>query len=97
MIGFVSGGIIASFYKWVTAEQPRFAMLGKGTVAAVTTFLFCAFTGPVIVIDYALQAARSAPRPAAIFIGGAMVAALWSCCSGIVMLQFILSLRDSFA
>ncbi len=54
-VGFVASGIAASFYKMVTHEPARFAMLGSGWFAAVATFLFCAVTGPAIVMDMVIK------------------------------------------
>ena len=61
-VGFVAAGIAASFYKMVTSEAARFALLGQGWLAAVSTFLFFAVTGPAIIMDGALKR-RSAARP----------------------------------
>ncbi|MEJ0013224.1 MAG: hypothetical protein WDM94_11515 [Bauldia sp.] len=44
-VGFVASGVAASFYKMMTAEAPRFALLGKGITALAVTFILCAVTG----------------------------------------------------
>ena len=92
-IGFVAAGIAASFYKMVTHEPARFALLGPGWLAAFTTFLFCGLTGPAIILDLVIKM-RFADRNAfGMFLGGIAIAILWSTCSGVVVLQFVLSLR----
>lgn len=96
-VGFVAGGIVASFYQLVTSEQARFALLGSGLVATMTTIAFCALTGPVIIMDRALKARVRDKEPVGWFFGSIFVAALWSCCSGIVLLGLVLSLRNSIA
>jgi cytochrome c biogenesis protein CcdA len=96
-VGFVAGGIVASFYQLVTSEQARFALLGSGLVATMTTIAFCALTGPVIIMDRALKARVRDKEPVGWFFGSIFVAALWSCCSGIVVLGLVLSLRNSIA
>jgi hypothetical protein len=96
-VGFVSGGIIASFYQWMTSEPARFGLFGRGLVAVATTFIFCAFTGPVIIVGHALKSMRGNGQPVGLLLGSIVVAGMWSCCSGIVMLQFVFSLRETIA
>lgn len=96
-IGFVAAGVTASFYKMMTQEPARFSLLGEGWLAALTTFLFCALTGPAIIVDLVIRL-RFADRSAVgMFFGGLAVAVVWSVCSGIVVLEFVLSLRNSLA
>lgn len=96
-VGFVAAGIAASFYKMVTREAPRFRLLGQGWLAACTTFLFCALTGPAIIVDLVLKT-RFAERGAltTLFVGLA-VAAIWSVCSGILVLELVLTVRNGLA
>ena len=96
-VGFVASGVAASFYKMVTREPPGFALLGKGWFAAVVTFVFCAVTGPAIVMDIVLRG-RLADRSAiGTALAGLFVAALWSICSGILVLDVVIHLRDGLA
>jgi hypothetical protein len=95
-VGFVAAGIIASFYKWMTSEPARFALLGQGTLALVTSFVFFALTGPVIIVEHMLRNYRSGKGPGGLF-AGTIVAALWSCCSGIIVLSIVLSVGKSIA
>ncbi len=92
-VGFVTAGIVASFYKWVTSEPARFTMLGQGTPAMVTTFVFCAMTGPIIVLDRAVHLRQTEKGPISLLLGGLLVAALWSCCSGILLVSLIVAFR----
>lgn len=94
-VGFVASGIVASFYQLVTAQPAKFALLGRSALAALTTFLLCAVTGPVIIMHRAIAARRKEKEPVGWLFGSVFVALLWSCCSGIVVLGFALSLRDS--
>lgn len=96
-VGFVASGIAASFYKMMTKEAPRFALLGKGIAAMVVTFVLCAVTGPAIVLDIVMKS-RIADRGAvgtALF--GVFISLLWSVCSGVLVLDLVITLRDSFA
>ncbi len=96
--GFVASGVAASFYKMMTQETPRFALLGQGWVAAFATFLFCAVTGPIIVIDLVLRGGRLNERGAVgTVLAGVFIAALWSICSGILVLGAVLSIRGTLA
>jgi hypothetical protein len=96
-VGFVSAGIAASFYKLVTAERVRFSIVGETVFGLATSFLFCALTGPVIVVDFAIRNRH----PDAVRLGwlfaGIGIAALWSCCLGLVVLRLVLTLRDTLA
>src|SRR5262245_302681 len=94
-VGFVSAGIAASFYRLVTAEPARFALLGQSAFGLATSFVFCALTGPVIVVDFALRSRRAEQMPFGWRMAGVAIAALWSCCLGLVVLALVLTVRDS--
>jgi hypothetical protein len=96
-VGFVSAGIAASFYKLVTAEPARFGVLGETVFGLATSFIFCALTGPVIVVDFAIRNRRAERMPVRWLMAGVGVAALWSCCLGLLVLELVLTLRDSLA
>jgi hypothetical protein len=96
-VGFVAGGIVASFYQMVTQERARFALLGSGAMAVVTTFLFFALTGPIIIMDRALKGRLKEKEPLTWLFGAVFIAALWSCCSGIFVLGFALSLGNTIS
>ncbi len=97
-IGFVAAGIAASFYKMVTSEAARFALLGQGWLAAFSTFLFFAVTGPAIIMESALKRRSSGVDNAASWlVASLVVAGLWSVCSGIIVLGLLLSLEGGFA
>lgn len=97
MAGFVAAGILASFYQWWTSLPPRFVVLGRSVLALVTTAVFCLVTGPIVVLDHALQLQRQArQQPLRWICAGVLVAALWSCCSGIFVLGLMVILRSSF-
>jgi hypothetical protein len=94
-VGFVTGGIVASFYQLVTSERAKFALFGQSILAMATTMAFFALTGPVIIMDRALKARIKEREPVGWLFGSVFVAALWSCCSGILVLGFALSLRNT--
>jgi hypothetical protein len=96
-VGLVAAGIAASFYKLVTAEPARFSLFSATVFGLATSFLFCALTGPVIVINLAIRNRTTQPGPLPVLLAGIVVAALWSCCLGIVVLQLVLTVRDGLA
>lgn len=95
-VGFVASGVAASFYKMMTREAPGFALLGRGWLAAIVTFLFCGITGPAIVMDMVLRG-RSDRGAVGTAVAGLFIALLWSICSGILVLDLVLQLRDGLA
>jgi cytochrome c biogenesis protein CcdA len=96
-VGFVASGVAASFFKMVTHEPARFALLGKGWLATAVTFLFCAVTGPAIVMDMVIRN-RSVDRGAiGMALVGLCVAVFWSICSGMLVLDLVLQLKESLA
>jgi hypothetical protein len=95
-VGFVAAGVAASFYKMVTREPARFALLGPGAFGMAVTFLFCALTGPAIVMDLVIRA-RTREDAVATALVGLGVALLWSTCSGILVLGLIITLQGSLA
>jgi hypothetical protein len=96
-VGFVAAGITASFYKMVTAEPARFALLGESILGWATTLAFCALTGPVIVMDRAIRSRRTDRMPVGWLFAGVLVAGLWSICLGIVVLELVMGVRDTLA
>jgi hypothetical protein len=96
-VGFVASGIAASCYKMITAEPARFAMLGSGWPATVATFLFCALTGPAIVMDMVIKHRLGDRGAVAAVAAGLAVALLWSVCSGVIVLDVVMTITDGLA
>ena len=96
-IGFVAAGIAASFYKMVTSEPVRFSLLGEGWLGAVSTFLFFALTGPAILMETAIRQRKAGPNAVGWLFASLLVAALWSMCSGIVVLGLVVAVHDRLA
>ena len=95
LIGFVASGITASFFKWITARPAQFALLGEGYLGAVTTMAFCALTGPAIIFEMARARALPRSNTASWIAGSLAVAALWSSCSGVILVELIYATRGS--
>jgi hypothetical protein len=96
-VGFVASGIAASFYTLVTSEPARLNLFGGTAFGLATRFLFFALSGPLLVSAYILSNRRAVRWPFAVVFAGIGIAALWSCCLGVVVLQVILAFRHGFA
>ena len=91
-IGFVCAGISASFFKMVTSQPARFALLGDGWLGLATTFVFFGLTGPAIIMEQACQRRLSDRTTIGLFAGSVVIAGLWSACSGILVLGLMVTL-----
>ncbi len=96
-IGFVAAGITASFYRMVTSEPARFGPAGSSSMAWISAFALGAVAGPVIIIQNGLQSVREGRIPRSMLVAGILIAGLWSGCTGILVLEVVLSVRDSLA
>ena len=94
--GFVTAGIVASFYQWITAEPPRFGPLGASAAALMVTFLFCAVAGPFIIMRNAIAGRRKQKLALGWIAGSLAIAGMWSACSGLLVLDFALAARAGF-
>jgi hypothetical protein len=96
IVGFVSAGVAASLFKLMTSEPARFALLGRSVAGWLSSFFFCAVTGPVIIVGNAIRVGW-APETVMVVTLCVAVAALWSCCIGIVLLELTFSLGAGLA
>lgn len=92
--GFVVSGVLGSLYQLVTSKPPAFALPSRTAVGAFAAFLLFAMTGPFIIACAAWRRDIGGSRSLAVSAGGLAVAGLWSVCSGIVVLSFIISARN---
>ena len=76
---------------------PDWNGLEEGVSGALTTYLFCGLTGPFIIMDQAIRLRRSEGQPLGWLFASLFVAALWSCCSGVIVLELVLSVKASIA
>lgn len=94
--GFVSAGILSSFYQMVTAQPVKFALLGSSLPAWLITFVFFTFSGPFIIMRNAIRGRLVERQPASWLLGSLLIAGLWSVCSGLLVLDVALSVGSSF-
>jgi hypothetical protein len=95
--GFVAAGLLSSFYQLVTASPVRFEMSSDRMVAGVAQVILLMFTGPVVLMRNAIRGRIIERRPLGWLVASAAIAAAWSLCSGVVVLEFALALRSSLA
>ena len=95
--GFVAAGLLGSFYQLLTNEPPHFMMRADGWIASLIGVLVCIFAGPFIIMRHAIRGRRLEGRPLGWLAASAAIAAGWSLCSGIIVIEFVLVVRDSVA
>lgn len=93
--GFVSAGVLSSFYQLVTAQPARFDVDGSSMVAGVAAVVLLMFAGPAILMRNAVRARLIERRPVGWLAASMAIAGLWSLCSGVVVLEFALAVRHS--
>lgn len=92
--GFVAAGIASSFYELVAAEKLRFRLIGDSLFAWILSIVFLGVSGPYIVGRQAVLARAGESRSSGRVIGSLLICAVWSVCSGLVVLGIALELRD---
>ncbi len=95
--GFVAAGVLASFYQLLTATPARFDFPGDKMSTGVVQVMLLMFAGPVILMRNAIRGRLIERRPVGWLAASAGIAAVWSLCSGIVVLEFALAIRDTLA
>lgn len=92
--GFVAAGILSSFYTLVTNRPVSFAVDLETAWRGFVNLVLCAFTGPFIIMRNAIRARIIEQRPVGWLVASTAIAAGWSLCSGIVVVQFALAMRN---
>lgn len=95
--GFVASGLIASFYQLVTANPARFELQSERMATGVVQVILLMFAGPVILMRNAIRGRLIEGRPIRWLAASSVVAAVWSLCSGIVVLEFAIAIGHSLA
>lgn len=92
-VGFVSAGIIGSFYQLVTTEAPQFRVAESSFLAGFGSVILCCFSAPFIIMRNAIRGRRIEHRPLGWLFASAAISVMWSACTGIILLEFIIALR----
>lgn len=90
--GFVSAGILASFYQLVTAEPVRFDIEQDKLLSGVMMVLILMFAGPAVLMRNAIRGRMIERRHAGWLVASTAIAAGWSLCSGSVVIEFVFAL-----
>ncbi|MCY1705829.1 DUF6949 family protein [Pannonibacter sp. SL95] len=93
--GFVAAGLLGSFYQLVTNSPPRFHVRLETLIGTVSSCLMCAFAGPFIIMRNAIRGRRIENRPIAWLVASSTIACMWSVCSGLVMMRFVVGIAQS--
>jgi hypothetical protein len=88
--GFVASGIVSSFYQMVTTHPAKFGLFGNSFAAWMLTFVFCALTGPFIIMRNGIRGHFKERKPVQWLLASLLVAGIWSSCSGLIVLNFAL-------
>ncbi len=92
-VGFVAAGVISSLYQLVTRRQVAFAMPNTRFVTCFAAVVSFALVGPYIVARNTFRTRFVDHKPLSWLAGGLGLAALWSACSGILVLDVALAVR----
>lgn len=93
--GFVSAGVLASFYQLVTAQPVRFDFNGDRLLSGVAMVVLLMFAGPAVLMRNALRGRLVEHRHAGWLAASAVIAGAWSLCSGAIVMEFALALAQS--
>ena len=95
--GFVAAGFIGSLYELITDQPPRFVLNAETLLSGIGTIFICVFAGPFIIMRQAIRGRILERRPLGWLAASAAIAAGWSLCSGIVVIQFAMALNNTIA
>tara|TARA_R110000824_G_scaffold390760_24_gene588123 strand:+ start:2253 stop:2582 length:330 start_codon:yes stop_codon:yes gene_type:complete len=88
--GFVAAGLTGSVYRLVTNKPASFQIWGGSMLEQIIGILTLVFAGPNVILRNALRAQVFENRPPAWLALSFFIAMMWSCLSGIFLLNLIL-------
>lgn len=94
-VGFVTAGLIASFVQLVSGQPMRFGIDDKPMAASIAAILLRMMAGPAILMRNAWRGMRLEARPKFWFGLSFAIAAMWSLCSGTLLLSLLLRLSSA--
>jgi hypothetical protein len=94
-VGFVAAGLVASFMQLVSGKPLRFGIEPRPLPASIGGVLVRVMAGPAILMRNAWRGLTLEARPKYWFGLSAAIAAVWSLCSGTVLLDVILRLASA--
>jgi hypothetical protein len=94
--GVVTAGLLSSFYSLLTAERVSFRLLMTGGLAvSIVSLPLLLLSGPLVIARNAQLAGLVAARAWSWVAATAAIVIVWSFINGVVVLEFLLSLRDT--
>lgn len=95
-VGFVTAGIVTSFYQLVTAKPPAFRLAGDSVAAILASGIFFPLAGPMLMFRFAYAGAE--PRKLSKrTVAGLAIALVWSGSLGLFLLDGVLRLAQAIA
>ncbi|WP_102866792.1 DUF6949 family protein [Pseudovibrio exalbescens] len=90
--GFVSAGILSSFYQLVTGEPPKFRVPFDNALKATLSMIFVLMIGPFLLMRSGFQLYRVEGRPFGWLMASAVLSCLWSVQTGLFIVYVALVL-----
>lgn len=97
LAGFVAAGFIGSLYQLLTDQPPRFSVEADTLITGISSTFVCIFAGPFIIMRQAIRGRLIEDRPLGWLAASAVIAASWSLCSGIIVIEFALAVNGTIA
>jgi hypothetical protein len=91
-VGFVAAGVLASFVQLVSGEPMRFTIEPKSVLDSLAGVLLRVLAGPAILMRNAWRGQIVQQRPRIWFGVSALIAAVWSLFSGVLLLDLFVNL-----
>ncbi|MFZ2019914.1 MAG: hypothetical protein WAU90_14710 [Methyloceanibacter sp.] len=91
-VGFVAAGVLASFVQLVSGEPMRFTIEPKSVLDSLAGVLLRVLAGPAILMRNAWRGQIIQQRPRIWFGVSALIAAVWSLFSGVLLLDLFVNL-----
>ena len=90
-VGFVTAGLIGSFYQLMTSQPVAFELLHKQGSAAIFGVLTLVIAGPAVIMRNAIRARLLEERPGHWLALSTVISAAWSFLQGVFILSFVVS------
>lgn len=96
--GYVTAGILASLYQWLTSEPVSFKLLVTGGLgASLVAMPLLLLSGPAVIARNAWRGRVIEGRAWSWIMASAVIVAGWSFVNGVIVLEFLLSLRGGLS
>ena len=86
--GFVSSALIAMFFGIFTGGG-SFRISFRSISSVVSSFLICMFAGPYLALENGMRHWVSGNISTGLMLGAFVVAAVWSFCAGVFVVQLL--------